>query len=68
MRRSRKVGNSQVLIGGVLDYDGAPITLQGLRRRPFHDIYYYLVNAPWPAVLLSIAGAFAAANELFALG
>jgi len=67
MKSSRKVGKRQVLIGGVLDYDGTPITLQGLQRNPFHDAYHYLVNASWPGVLLLIAGSFAAANALFAL-
>ncbi len=67
MKSSRKAGKSQALIGGLLNYGGAPITVQGLRRSPFHDAYHYLVNAPWAAVLLLIAVLFAAANALFAL-
>ncbi len=58
----------QILAEDLLGSDGAPITVQGLRRSPFRDIYHYLVNAPWPVVLLSIAGAFAAVNALFAVG
>ncbi len=68
MRASRKVGKGQILTGDLLGSNGAPIMLHGIRRRPFRDTYHYLVEAPWPVVLLSIAGAFAVANALFALG
>jgi inward rectifier potassium channel len=68
MRASRKVGRNQILTGDLLGSNGAPIMLHGPRVRPFRDAYHYLVNAPWPVVLLSVAGAFAGANALFALG
>jgi len=68
MSGSGKVGRRGHPTVGSLDYDGTPITLQGLQRRPFRDGYHYLVNASWPTVLLLIAAAFGAANTLFALG
>jgi inward rectifier potassium channel len=68
MRAPRKVGSSRILVRGILDYDGTPMTLQGQRTSPFRDAYHYLANASWPAVLLFIATVFVAANAVFALG
>ncbi len=67
MRIFRKA-NRRAIIGGVLDFDGVPVLRIGLQRRWFRDLYHYLVNAPWPAVLLWTAAAFAAVNAAFALG
>ena len=68
MRALRKVDKSEIPMGGLPGSGDSPLTLQGLRRSLFHDTYHYLVNAPWPVILLFIAGAFGAANVLFALG
>jgi inward rectifier potassium channel len=54
--------------GGVLDFDGVPVLRLGLKPRRFRDLYHYLVNAAWPAVLFWIALAFAGVNAVFALG
>ncbi len=67
MRASRKVDKSQIPTGGLPGSDGLTLT-QGFRRRLFHDTYHYLVNAPWPVILVFIGGAFGATNVLFALG
>ena len=68
MKRSRKNEKSTLLIGGVNGPEGMPISRQGLPRSWFHDIFHYVVRAPWPVVLLCVAFAFVAANALFALG
>jgi inward rectifier potassium channel len=51
-----------------LDYDGSPITLQGIRTHTLRDTYHYMVHASWPAVLLVVATAFVGSNMVFALG
>jgi inward rectifier potassium channel len=69
MTASHKVDKSEIPAGGLPGSgDYSPLTLQGLRRSLFNDTYHYLVNAPWPVILLFIAGAFGVANVLFALG
>jgi inward rectifier potassium channel len=68
VRNTRKAGESTVLIGGLLDYDGMPILRQGLERRWFKDVYHYLVSASWPTVMLWVAAVFVAVNALFAVG
>jgi inward rectifier potassium channel len=69
MKDSRKMtARRDRVISGALDYDGTPITLQGIQTHTFRDTYHYLVHASWPAVLLTIAIGFAAVNALFALG
>ncbi len=68
MTTSRKVGRSRPPGGGLFGSDGSPVVPHRLRQGPFSDAYYYLVNAPWPAVLLLLAGIFFGANALFALG
>jgi inward rectifier potassium channel len=37
-------------------------------ERYFADVYHHLLTSSWPALLLQIAGAFAVANAIFALG
>ncbi len=68
MRIFRKAGKDAIIVGGVLDFDGVPVLRQGLERRWFRDLYHYLANAPWPAVLFWIALVFAALNAAFAAG
>jgi inward rectifier potassium channel len=68
MKDTRRIGVSRMIMGDLLGSGGAPVALHGIRQRPLSDAYYYLVNAPWIVVLLSVAGAFAAVNTLFALG
>jgi inward rectifier potassium channel len=67
MKITRKIGRSRFLMGGLLGSGGPPVRLHGVRRNPLADTYHYLVNAPWSVVLLTVAGAFGAANALFAL-
>ncbi len=68
MRIFSKANKSAAIIGGVLDFDGVPVLRQGLERRWFRDLYHYLANAPWAAVLFWIALVFAGLNAVFALG
>ena len=68
MRNSRKAHKSATLTGGLLGTGGIPILRQGLQQRWFRDLYHYLVNASWPAMLFWIAVAFAAVNTAFAAG
>ncbi len=46
--------------------DGSSLTLIGLDERRFADLYHYLLNAPWPLLLLIVIGAFATVNAIFA--
>jgi len=68
VRNSRKTRKSATLTAGLFDSDGTAVLRQGLQRRWFRDLYHYLVNAPWPAVLFWIAAAFVAVNVAFAGG
>src|SRR5579884_4033028 len=68
MKDTRRIGVSRMIMGDLLGSGGAPVALHGIRQRPLSDAYYYLVNAHWIVVLLSVAGAFGAVNVLFALG
>jgi inward rectifier potassium channel len=68
MKITRKIGRSQIVMGGLLGTGDVPVRLYGVRKNPLSDAYHYLVNAPWFVVLLAIAGAFGAANAFFALG
>ncbi len=67
MKITRKIGRSQILMGKLLGTGDTPVRLYGVRNSPLTDVYHYLVNAPWSVVLLLVAGAFVAANALFAL-
>jgi inward rectifier potassium channel len=42
-------------------------TLLGLDDRRFRDLYHHLLTASWPALLMTIAAAFAAVNAIFAV-
>ena len=68
MRRSRKNDKSTLRIGGANGSDAMSLSRQGLPRSWFHDIYHYVVRAPWPVVLLWVAAAFVTLNALFGLG
>lgn len=68
MTASGKVDKSKIPSGGLPDSGDTQLTVRGLLRSLYNDTYHYLVSARWPLILLFIAGAFGAANVLFALG
>ncbi len=41
--------------------------VRGQGARPLRDLYYFLIESPWPQLIASVAVGFVAANALFAL-
>lgn len=45
---------------------GRPVIARGLRRNPLSDVYHLLLTSRWSLLLPALAGAYLAANALFA--